>query len=595
MVRCFYRKGRARAALLAGVCLVLAGCGHKTGTPPAASGQTAAMLRQIAASGRLADLRHPDFSDYRLHVQNFYESTGYAPAWVRGRHPAPQAFNIAGVLEKAGDKGLDAEDYDGSRWTARLAHFPAASETEVARFDAALTVSTLRYISDLHIGKANPKSFHFGLDVGQKKFSLPDLLRQRLVDAPDPSAILETLEPPFPGYKRAQAALLRYRDLVRRNDGEPLPVPAKALAQGGSYPGVSRLTKLLGLLGDLPLDAPSTSDATNYAGPLVDAVKRYQFRHGLQPDGRLGRETVKSLNTSLSVRVRQLQLALERWRWLPHDFAEPPIVVNIPEFRLRAYRTKQEGSVGLESNVIVGEAFEHKTPVFAATIQYVVFRPYWNVPPSIQASEVVPAIEKDRSYIAKKEFEVTTHGGKVITSGDIDDAVLARLRAGTLEVRQKPGPSNSLGLVILMFPNKDNIYLHSTPAPALFSHPRRDLSHGCIRVEKAEELTAWVLRNNPGWNLERVQEAMNGGEDNKNVNLAKPIPVLIVYATAVVNEAGVVQFFDDIYGFDAGLEKALAKGDPHRGIAALFSPAANRAHIHVDETRLRVVAHPAAI
>jgi murein L,D-transpeptidase YcbB/YkuD len=550
--------------MLAGVCLVLAGCGHKPATSSTVSDQTSATLRQISASGRLADLRHPDFPDYRQHVQSFYESTGYAAAWVSARHPAPQALNIIAVLEKAGNKGLDAEDYDGSRWNARLAHLPAASEVEVARFDAALTVSTLRYISDLHIGKANPKSLHIGLDVGQKRSSMPDILRQRLVDAPDPGAILETFEPPFPGYKRTEAALLRYRDLVRQDDGEALPVPAKALARGSSYAGLSRLTKLLGLLGDLQQDAASVPDATTYDGPVVDAVKRFQIRHGLQPDGRLGRETVKALNTPLSSRVRQLQLTLERWRWLPHDFDEPPIVVNIPEFRLRAYSTKQEEAIGLESNVIVGEAFEHNTPVFAATIQYVLFRPYWNVPPSIQASEVVPAIEKDRSYIAKKDFEVTTHGGKVITSGVVDKDVLARLRAGTLEVRQKPGPSNSLGLVILMFPNKDNIYLHSTPAPALFSQSRRDFSHGCIRVEKAEELTAWVLRNNPGWNLERVQEAMNEGKNNQRVNLSKPIPVLLVYATAIVNDAGVTQFFRDIYGLDADLEKMLAKRYPSK-------------------------------
>jgi len=260
-----------------------------------------------------------------------------------------------------------------------------------------------------------------------------------------------------------------------------------------------------------------------------------------------------------------MQLTLERWRWLPHDFEEPPIIVNIPEFHLRAFSSVQQGSVALEMNVIVGKAYGHKTPVFADTMQYVVLRPYWNVPPSIQRSEITAGIQKDRDYIAKKGFEVITHSGEVVTSGPISDEVLARLRAGTLEVRQKPGPSNALGLVKLIFPNSYNVYLHSTPVQELFSRSRRDFSHGCIRVEKPAELTAWVLRNNPGWTLERVREAMQNGKDNQRVNLAKPVPVLILYATAIVDEAGAAHFFDDIYGLDADLEKVLAKGYPYPG------------------------------
>lgn len=521
------------------------------------------MLSQIAGAGQLSDLRWPDFSDYRLHVQNFYQPAGYALAWVHGGQPSPQALGMIAVLQQAANKGLDAEDYDGSRWAARVAHLPAASEAEQAQFDAALTVCTMRYISDLHIGKLNPKYFHFGLDVEHKKYSLPDFLRQRVVDAPDPRTVLETVEPPFPGYQRIQAALVRYLDLARQDGGEPLPVPAKTLVPGSPYPGVPRLTTLLRLVGDLPQDA--TADANTYTGPLVDAVKRFQRRHGLQPDGRLDAQTLKSLNTPLSFRVRQMQLTLERWRWLPHDFDEPPIIVNVPEFHLRAYSTNQEGPVALEMNVIVGKAYGHKTPIFAENMQYAVLRPYWNVPPSIQRSEIVPAIQKDRDYIAKKGFEVTTHAGEVVTSGAISDDVLARLRAGTLEVRQKPGPSNSLGLVKLIFPNNYNVYLHSTPAPELFSRSRRDFSHGCIRLEKPDEMTAWVLRNNPGWNLERVREAMKSGKDNQRVNLVKPIPVLILYGTAIVDEAGAAYFLDDIYGLDADLEKVLAKGYPYPG------------------------------
>jgi murein L,D-transpeptidase YcbB/YkuD len=527
------------------------------------SNSAATELRQIAEAGRLDDLRWPDFRDYRRHMMNFYEPAGFALAWMRNGQATPQALSLISILKKADEKGLHSDDYDGPRWEARLARLTSEPAAERARFDAALTVSAMRYISDLHIGRVNPRHFSFGLDVDQKKYDLPSFIRERLVNASELQTVLDGVEPPFAGYRLAKAALLRYFDLARQDDSEQLPAPAKTIAPGSPYPGVPRLTRLLRLLGDLSPEAAAATGANLYEGVLVDAVKHYQLRHGLLSDGRLGAQTVKSLNTPLGVRIRQLQLTLERWRWLPHGFPEPTIVVNIPEFRLRAVEPER-GTV-LEMNVIVGKAYGHKTPVFSDTMEYVVLRPYWNVPPSIQRSEIVPAVRKDRGYITKKNFEVTTQRGEVVASGAIDDDVLEQLRAGTLAVRQKPGPSNSLGLVKLIFPNANNVYLHSTPAPELFTRSRRDFSHGCIRVEKPAELTAWALRNNPGWDLQRVRQAMEKGKDNQQVNLAKPIPVLILYGTAIVEEDGTVRFFDDIYGLDASLEKVLVSGYPYPG------------------------------
>ncbi len=175
----------------------------------------------------------------------------------------------------------------------------------------------------------------------------------------------------------------------------------------------------------------------------------------------------------------------------------------------------------------------------------------------------MPHVEKDRNYIASKNFEVVTGDGKVVTDGPISDQVLAQLKSGHLRVRQKPGPTNSLGLVKLIFPNEDNVYLHGTEAPQLFANEQRDLSHGCIRVEKPADLAAWALRNNPGWNLERVQAMMNGTQDNVTVNLEKPIPVLILYGTVAVDEKNNVFFFDDVYGYDVQLDEALKKGYPY--------------------------------
>jgi murein L,D-transpeptidase YcbB/YkuD len=321
------------------------------------------------------------------------------------------------------------------------------------------------------------------------------------------------------------------------------------------------MVRLLRLVGDLPANAALPDDPQTYGGSLVDAVKHFQRRHGLDPDGRLGSSTIKQLNVPLRDRVLQLQLTLERWRWLPAEFSAPPIIVNIPDFRLRAL--DDNNKVVMDMRVVVGKAMRTQTPVFTREMTYVVLRPYWNVPASILRGEIVPAIQRDRGYIARKNYEVTTPDGNVVTAGEISDDVLAQLRAGRLAVRQKPGPSNALGLIKLIFPNEHNVYLHSTPSQAAFSRSRRDFSHGCIRVEKPAELAAWVLRNNPDWTVERVQQGMQNGNDNVTVNLVKPVPVFIVYGTALTYEDGESHFSDDIYGHDAKLASALAKGYPY--------------------------------
>jgi len=521
-------------------------------------------LRAIVLAGQLPELRWPNFSDYRQHVQNFYQGLDFAPAWIRDGRPTPQALSIVGVLKSADSYGLNPEDYDASRWADRIARLQGPRQAgEDGVFDAALTVCLMRYISDRHIGRINPAHFKFGLDVGTKKYDLPTFVRGRLLHAEDAKGELAQIGPPFAGYKRTLEALQHYLQLAREDDGEVLPASKKPIAPGDHYDGSRRLTGLLRLLGDLPEDVVVPEHPDSYSGVLVDAVKRFQRRHGLNPDGVIGPQTLANLNTPLSQRVAQLRLTLERWRWVPYRFREPPIVVNIPEFRLRAF--DDSGNNVLAMNVIVGRAFRHNTPVFEKDMKYLVFRPYWNVPPSIQRSEIVPAIQKDRDYIAKKGFEVVTRAGNVVTSGIISDEVLAQLRSGTLAVRQTPGPTNALGLVKFIFPNEYNVYLHSTPSPQLFSQTRRDFSHGCIRVEKPAELAAWVLRDNTDWSLEKAQWAMESGKDNAQVNLKAPIPVLILYGTAVVDPEGKVHFFDDIYGYDAELEKALAKGYPYPG------------------------------
>ena len=538
---------------------VCASSSHSQGT--AASPQADHnVIRELVASGKLDNLRWPSFPDYKTYLTSFYASTGYRPAWILGAQPTPQALSMIGLFKDAWKRGLQPEDYDASRWDDRVQAIQT-SGLDPARFDVALTVCTMRFVSDLRIGRIDPQHFKFGFSVEHKKYDLAQFVRDRLVPASDLAAVVDGVEPPFAGYRQTQAALVRYAELAGRYEYEELPTSPKPIDPGQTYAGAPRLARFLLLVGDLSPNATLPADSQTYDGALVEAVKHFQRRHGLKDDGRLGTDTLRQLNVPLSDRVLQLQLALERWRWLPSEFSAPPIIVNIPDFRLRAL--DENNKVTLDMRVVVGKSMPTQTPVFSREMTYVVLRPYWNVPPSILRGEIVRAIQRDRNYIANKRYEVTTANGTVVTSGPISDEVLADLKAGKLAVRQRPGPTNALGLVKLIFPNEFNVYLHSTPALEIFSRTRRDFSHGCIRVEKPAELTAWVLRNNSDWSVSRVKQAMEHGEDNVTVTLKRPVPVFIVYATALAYENGEVHFYNDIYGHDAKLVKALAKGYPY--------------------------------
>lgn len=538
--------------------------------PQQLSQDSQAVLRAIVEAGNLPELRWPNFSDYGKHLAKFYEAYGYSLPWVRGMAPTAQAQQAIEVLKKAEEKGLAAEDYDGPRWSERIAKLkPAAaapSEADAVRFDAALTICVMRYISDLHIGKVNPKHFDFGLDIEAKKYDLPAFVKEHVVDATDVGGVLAQVEPPYPGYRRTIEALGRYLKLAKDSSREPFSLPPgkKVLAPGDAYAGVAQLARRLRDVGDLAEDANVAADEAKYEQPLVDAVKKFQLRHGRTADGRIDALTLADLNVSISSRIRQMQLTLERWRWLPPSYAQASIIANIPEFRLRAY--DENFKIGTTMEVVVGKAYHgHNTPVFSDMMEYVVFRPYWSVPYGIAKGEYFAKLERDPDYLAKKGFEVVNNKQEVVVSGGVSSDVLDQLRAGKLFLRQKSGPDDALGLVKFIFPNDYSVYMHDSPEHELFSKARRDFSHGCIRLERPADLAVWVLRNNPGWDADRVRAAMQSGPPGQQVNLVHPIPVLILYATVIVSEDGVVHFYDDIYEHDAALEKVLEKGYPYPG------------------------------
>jgi len=530
--------------------------------PQRLSTDAEASLLNFLNSAELPDLHWPNFANYQKEAKEFYDAVGDTLPWIDQGKPTAQARAIIRSLKNAADKGLRPEDYDGPQWDDRLSGFVRSAtvpDSDLVKFDLALTVSTMRYISDLHIGRVNPRLFHFGLDIDQKQIDLSEFLRQRLVSATDVAPIFEAVEPPFPIYRRTEDALKKYMEFARLDDGQLLPVSSRAIKPGDSYAGVPRLARLLTLLRDLPAGHEEASGGGNYEGAIVDAVKHFQRRHGLDPNGILDAPTLRKLNTPLSRRVTQLQLGMERMRWLPHQFERPPVVVNIPEFRL--YAVNAEYRTVFTMKVVVGKAYHHHTPVFANEIRSVIFRPYWNVPQSILEAELLRDLKKNPSFFSENSYEVVDKDERVVSEGPVSKEVEAQLRAGKLRVRQTPGTQNALGLIKFEFPNEYDVYMHGTPAKQLFSRSRRDFSHGCIRVEDPVALAKWAFQGMPEWDEESIRTAMNG-EETREVKLKEPIPVLIFYTTAVVLEGEEPHFFDDIYGLDGDLERALAQHVP---------------------------------
>ncbi len=542
--------------------LTVTACRHKgTTTAPATDHATSDPIEDAlhadVGAGHLASLHWSDFSDYKPLVLTFYDQRAWDPAWVDDHKPTKQALALIHLFETSSTKGLSPDDYDASLWQGRLAGLSSASEAQIAEFDTAMTVATMRYISDLHIGRVNPEHFAFGVNTQAKKYDLPNFLVQQVVAADDMDAALKDVEPNSDEYRNTMKALNHYQDLARQaGSPEALPVPAKSIAAGSPYPGAAALGTRLALLGDMD----GTGDATNsstYSSALADGVKNFQARHGLATDGKLTPQTVAALNVPLDIRVHQLEDTLERMRWLAPEYQEAPIEVNIPEFTLRTF--DEDHKQQFEMRVVVGQSIEgdHKTPVLVQEMKYVVLRPFWNVTPTIVKEELVPHVEANKGYLDAKNFEVVDRTGKLVTNWTTEE-----LAKNMYMIREKPGPTNSLGLIKFMFPNKLNIYLHSTPATQLFSRSRRDFSHGCVRIQNPEQLADWVLRDKPEWTPDAIHEAMENGEDNKIVPLAHPIPVRIFYQTARVGDDGKVYFFNDIYGYDKDMEDVLSKGDP---------------------------------
>lgn len=532
----------------------------RTGSPdsvrPPAPPPSAA-LREILRSGRLEALRWPAFANLSASLSKLYEDHGYSLLWFAGDRLNDRAIAAVDVLGHADETGLNPDDYDAarlSRWTSEFRQPSSPPELGTAQYDMALTISLMRYASALHQGRINPRQVRFSLRQ-KDALDAAAFVHTWLHSGENLATVLSTIEPPFRGYQRTRAALAHYLQLAAKGDGDLPAPPRRPLRPGQPSADLPALAARLALLGDLTAPAAEAGQTGRYDEPLVSAVRHFQSRHGLAPTGILDTITYRELATPLAQRVEQLQLTLERWRWLPSSVL-PAIAVNIPEFELRAF--EQDGSVALRMHVIVGKAYRHRTPVFEDRLQSVIVRPNWNVPPAIQRAEIVPALRADPAWLGKHDMVVVDEKNQQ-KSGLAGEDLLQQLATGKLRVRQVPGPQNSLGLLKFHFPNDYSVYMHGTPAQKLFSRSRRDFSHGCIRVEDPVSLAEWVLRDEPGWNREKILTA-TAGTRTIEIPVHRPIAVLILYATAVVEENGEVYFYDDLYGYDAELSKALAPG-----------------------------------
>lgn len=504
----------------------------------------------------------------RRTLTDFYARRQNRPLWSRAGAVTPQARAIVGVLRGCATYGLRPEDYRAeplSRELDALLATPSATAAQWMAFDVGLSEAALHLLHDLHFGRIEPRAAGFDMPRRRESFDGAMYLEE-LASRTDAGAVLAEVEPGYLHYRLLQQSLAHYRELAQTPSLTELPALARrSILPGEAYAGAPAVRRLLAALGDLPPGRAARSDPVLDAD-LVTALKRFQYLHGLREDGALGRGTYAALTVPLTQRVRQIELTLERWRWVP-ALQPPTLIVNIPQFRLFFIRSAVDHEADmLRMNVIVGREYQGlHTPVFSSDMNAVIFRPYWEVPPSIARRELLPLALHNPQYLESQHLELAADGSDTSVPLAPSPANLKVLEAGTLRLRQRPGPDNALGLIKFVLPNSYDVYLHSTPAPRLFDEPRRDFSHGCIRVADPVALAAEVLRGTPGdWTADMVRAAMNGDRTFR-VKLAQPVHVLILYGTAVATEDGAVHFLEDLYGYDRRLERLLGLTPVARG------------------------------
>lgn len=474
--------------------------------------------------------RFPAIIKYEQDVRGFYRNRDFSYAWFEKGLLIEQAGNLSARILNIGNDGIYKKLFYQAALDSLL--HGVNEKGELSQPDISLELLlTSEYF-------AYSKLAWEGMNSGVSKANKWYLPRKAI----DYNSYLDTLlntptdktegtEPVYRQYELLRGYLRKYREI---DENENWSLIVSKIKVGDSSLLVSQIKKRLFKLGDFTGDTLNRS----FNAQLSEALVSFQERHGLNPGGFINEETISQLNIPLKNRIKQIIVNMERSRWLPVKLEGNYVAVNIPEFKLHVYRAD---SLLWSSNAVVGQT-THPTTLFYGEIKYVVFSPYWNIPPGILRKEIIPGMRKSSSYLAKHRMEITGY------------------RDGLPVVRQKPGPSNSLGLVKFLFPNSYNIYLHDTPSKSLFDESSRAFSHGCIRIEKPAKLAAFLLNDIDKWSSDNINKAMHAGTE-QYVTLNKKVPVFITYFTAFIDRQGKLNFRKDIYNLDERLASMIIAGE----------------------------------
>lgn len=514
------------------------------------------VISNIFSTNEHAYVTQNNFVTYKKTVSDLYFVSPRPLLWLDLENvDNPKVAAVLQLISRANESGLNEAHYNlnalNLNWQ-RLKNQQVNEIYDLALFDTAISFNLLHFLSDLHYGRINPKTLNFNFDPSKSPLDLMPIILSA-IEKNEISTLSNKVEPVFPTYHQLKKALAAYLTLKKKSNLTRLNY-ISSIRPDDNIPQVIAIRQKLNQLG-MDLDK-NNSASCHYDEHLSNKIKEFQTRHGLLNDGIIGKKTIKALNISIDERIRKIELALERLRWMPKKQSDTLITVNIPAFQLWAYnKNDTDGFEELKMRVIVGKSKRRKSPVFTADMYYIEFSPYWNIPKSITVEEILPKLLENAQYLEQQNMEIVSgfHTNQMPISYTEDTYAL--LEAGRLKLRQRPGKGNALGKVKFIFPNNFNVYLHDTPSQRLFKKPKRDLSHGCIRVEKPTELANFLLRSKTGWNQKKISQTMNLGQP-KQVRLKQSVPVIIFYVTAYAEDDKIF-FYDDIYGYDTKLNNAL--------------------------------------
>jgi murein L,D-transpeptidase YcbB/YkuD len=495
-------------------------------------------------------------------IPQFYQQRGFSPAWTEKEGILPQARSLVAEINRANHEGLRPDDYHRANIVSLVKMIEkkqAVGETVDAEIwvdlDLLLTDAFMLYSSHLLAGRVNPETIHSDWMVVNPTADLTDILRSAL-NSNQITKALRDLQPLHSGYFGLKQFLAQYRNIAKKDDWPPVSSGTN-LRKGDTGISVQGLRERLVILGDLK---DAQKDPVDFFDEATEqAVLMFQKRHGLKSDGIVGTRTLEMLNIPIQQRVRQIELNLERWRWIPRNLGNRYILVNIADFKLWVIENLHRM---LEMRVVVGRPYR-RTPVFSAKMTYMVINPYWNVPTSLVYRDLLPKIQKNDNYLAQqgiKVFKDWSKGAPEIDPKTVDWKKIEHQNF-SYKLRQDPGPRNALGRIKFIFPNKFAVYLHDTPERSLFKETHRNFSSGCIRTEKPVDLALYLLGDDHQWSREKLSAAIKAGE-TKVIELQKPITVHLQYWTAWADENGRLNFRNDIYDRDRRLDQALKEQMP---------------------------------